>query len=57
MDIMRQSVCLVMNPNMVCSYFCLHNDGSGLRLKDDPELKLSLVGRCLMYVLGCGFLG
>ena len=41
MDIMRQSACLVVNPITVDNYDnYLHDDGSGLRLNDCPDVKL-----------------
>ena len=38
LDIMRQSVCLVLNPIMAYGY--LHDAGSGLRLNDGSDVKL-----------------
>ena len=47
MDIMRQHVCLVVNPIRVYSYVSsLHDGGSGLRLNDNTDIKLSPVGWC-----------
>ena len=41
---MRLSACLVFNPIMVDNcLFKLHADGSGVRLYDDPDLKLFIL--------------
>ena len=43
LNVMRQSTCLVINPNTVGGYAALlklHAGGSGVRLHDGPDLKL-----------------
>ena len=52
MDVMGQSVSLVINPINVNSY--LHDGGSGLRLNEGPGLKFSLVDQFLMLVAQLG---
>ena len=44
LNVMRLSACLVFNPIMVDNcLFKLHADGSGVRLYDDPDLKLFIL--------------
>ena len=55
MDIMPQSACLVVKPNHGLKLWfplSLHDGGSGLRLIDAPDLKLSSLGWCLMHDFG-----
>ena len=41
MDIVRQSVCLIVYPITVYNYdFLSHDGGSGLILSDGPDVKL-----------------
>ena len=55
--VLRQTACLVINPTSVDSYASLlklHDDGSGLRLNDGLDIKLSQVGWDLMLCLWPG---
>ena len=59
MDIMQQLACLVINTITIYSYGFLFNSTtlvgggrSGLILNDNPDVKLSSVGWCLMLVFG-----
>ena len=52
--VMRQTACLVINPTSVDSHASLFNcttAGSGLRLNDGLDIKLSQVGGSLMLCL------